>query len=206
MCLYVLLSWQIPNSNPFAPSLIPSIWPPKVTFRHRSLEEGCLIAFLLCRWAWLLSMSYCKLIALKICMSTHLIFNTVFYWSPAYKIYISFFEGQGPHPGFTLLLWCSIDVGASFGSWCPYCQSHYVQAPLYCTKGKLNWLLVRKIDPLYCLCFVHLVCQTRNRTSSVYTETVNYELRYSYSDQHVLCRATFILWKTLITTWLISYL
>ena len=44
-----LPSRRIPNTNPFAPSLIPSIWPPKVTFRHRPLEEGCLIAFLLCR-------------------------------------------------------------------------------------------------------------------------------------------------------------
>lgn len=40
----VLPAWRIPNPNPFAPSLIPSIWPPKVTFRHRPLEEGSLMA------------------------------------------------------------------------------------------------------------------------------------------------------------------
>lgn len=37
---------RVDSWKPFAP-LIPSIWPPKVTFRHRPLEEGCLIAFLL---------------------------------------------------------------------------------------------------------------------------------------------------------------
>lgn len=45
--LYVTLcsaSWRTPNSNPFAPSLIPSVWPPKVTSGHRPFMEGCLIA------------------------------------------------------------------------------------------------------------------------------------------------------------------
>lgn len=57
------MSWWMLNSDPFAPSLIPSIWPPKVTFRHGPLEEGCLIAFLLCRRAWLLPTGYSKLIS-----------------------------------------------------------------------------------------------------------------------------------------------
>lgn len=37
-------------------------------------------------------------------------------------------------------------------------------------------------------------------------QIVNYELKYNYSDQHVLCRATFILRNTLITTWLNQFL
>lgn len=70
-------------------------------------------------------------------------------------------RGQGPHPGFRLLPWCSIDVEASFGSWCPYCQSHRAQALLYCTKGRWNWLL----EPVVCT----FVCHARNRPSAVCT-------------------------------------
>ena len=152
--LHVLPSWQIPNSNPLAPSLIPSIWPPKVTPGHRPLEEGSLIAFLLCRWARLLSMGCSQLIAL---MFTDMNVLILIKFSERKKIQevhlerlMSSCKRQGPHPGFTAAV--GLHWGWNqFGSWCPYCESH--KGP---TGPQEPGFLIRSMAPVSCLWFVCL--------------------------------------------------